>query len=174
LADDSEWVLEALRRYEAPLLRFATSIVGRAHAADVVQETFLKLCKEERPKIEGHLAAWLFTVCRNRAIELRRSERRLSSIEEVDVEPSPDSGPVNKLERKESVSRIDAAMAALSDRHRQALLLKIDAGLSYKEIAELMNLSVSNVGFILHTAIGQIRSQLAVEEAPRAELGRTS
>jgi RNA polymerase sigma-70 factor (ECF subfamily) len=175
LADDADWVREALRRFEAPLIRFAASIAGPAHAPDVVQDTFLKLCREDRTKVEAHLAAWLFTVCKNRAIELVRAERRLSSMEEVDVEPSPDSGPVNKLERKENATRIDAAMAALPERHREALLLKIDGGLSYKEIAEVMNTSVGNVGFILHTAVSKIRAHVAAAEAPAAQqLGRTS
>jgi RNA polymerase sigma factor (sigma-70 family) len=164
MAADSEWVLAALERFELPLLRFAATIAGRAQAADVVQDTFLKLCAENRSKVEGHLAAWLFTVCKHRAIELRRSERRLSSMEDVDVQPNPDSGPALELERKQSISRIDAAIEALAEREREALLLKLDAGLSYKQIAEVMNLSVSNVGFILHTAIAKLR----------AELGRTS
>lgn len=175
MADDADWVRDALRRFEAPLLRFAASIAGPAHAPDVVQDTFLKLCREDRQKIEGHLAAWLFTVCKNHAIELVRAERRLSSMEEVDVQPSPDSGPVNKPERKENASRISAAMEALPERQREALLLKVDGGLSYKEIAEVMNTSVGNVGFILHSAVSRIREHLAAAEAPVArELGRTS
>ena len=164
MADDADWVREALRRFEAPLLRFAASIAGPAHAPDVVQDTFVKLCREDRPKLEGHLAPWLFTVCKNGAIEVVRRERRLSSMEETDVEPSPDSGPGAKLERKENETRIGAAMAALPEKHREALLLKVDGGLSYKEIAEIMNTSVGNVGFILHAAIGKLRD----------ELGRTS
>jgi RNA polymerase sigma-70 factor (ECF subfamily) len=175
LADDAAWVREALRRFEAPLLRFAASIAGPAHAPDVVQDTFLELCREDRRKVESHLAAWLFTVCKNRALDRVRSERRLQPIEEADVEPSPDSGPVNKLERKENATRVGAALEALPERQREALLLKIDGGLSYKEIAEVMNTSVSNVGFILHAAVSKIREQLAAEEAPAArQLGRTS
>lgn len=173
MADDAQWVLAALYRYETPLLRFAASIAGRAHAADVVQETFLRLCNEPREKVEGHLAAWLFTVCKNRAIELRRSDRRMSSMEEVDVEPSPDSGPMHKLERKQAATQVERAVATLSDKHRQVLLLKIDGGLSYKEIAEVMNLSVSNVGFILHSAISEIRAVLGSQEQPAA-VGRSS
>lgn len=43
----------------------------------------------------------------------------------------------------------------------QAVILKFSGGLRYKEIAEVMELSVSHVGVILHTAIGQLRAQLA-------------
>jgi len=166
-----EWVLVALRQYEGPLLRYAASLVGEAAAQDVVQDAFLRLCAQTVERVENHLAAWLFTVCRNRALELRRSERRLSPIEaEDDMLESPDSGPVAKLERAENMSRVGAAMAALPSRQREVLRLKVEAGLSYKDIAQVMNLSVGNVGFLLHTAIAQIREQLSEPaEAARAE-----
>ena len=70
------WVLSAVAKYERPLLRFATSLVGPGHAPDIVQDTFLKLCDQDRERVEGHLAAWLFTVTRHGATDvLRRAGR---------------------------------------------------------------------------------------------------
>jgi RNA polymerase sigma-70 factor (ECF subfamily) len=61
-------------------------------------------------------------------------------------------------------------MAALPKKQREVLRLKVEAGLSYKDIAEVMNLTVGNVGFILHKAITQMREALTEQEqAPRAE-----
>jgi DNA-directed RNA polymerase specialized sigma24 family protein len=54
------------------LLRYAGDIVGSALARDVVQDTFLKLCAVERARVEAQLAGWLFTVCRNGALEVKR------------------------------------------------------------------------------------------------------
>ncbi|HET9934091.1 MAG TPA: sigma-70 family RNA polymerase sigma factor [Polyangiaceae bacterium] len=168
-----DWVLAALRQHEQPLLRYAASLVGESRAQDVVQDAFLRLCSQSFESVADHLAAWLFTVCRNRALELRRAERRLSSMDdgdEDDARESPDSGPIEKVERAENVSRVRAAMAALPRRHREVLRLKLEADLSYKDIAAVMNLSVGNVGFILHTAIAKIREQLSEPlEAARAE-----
>jgi RNA polymerase sigma factor (sigma-70 family) len=172
--ESAEWARAALERFEAPLLRFAGSIVGPALAQDAVQDTFLRLCAEDRQKVEGHLAAWLFTVCRNRAIELRRAERRVQSLEPDAAEANPDSGPMRKFEQKESLTRARAALDALPQRQRHALLLKIDGGLSYKEIAAVLNVSVTNVGVILHTALAKVRAALAEEEPRlRVELGRS-
>lgn len=168
---DPDWVLVALRQHESALLRYAASLVGESRAQDVVQDAFLKLCAQPLESVDGHLAAWLFTVCRNRALELRRGERRLSAIEEDDAMESPDSGPGAKLERAQKMSRVDAAMAALGGRQREVLRLKVEAGLSYKEIAEVLSLSVGNVGFILHTAIANLREQLD-EREPLASQGR--
>ncbi|HYP77633.1 MAG TPA: sigma-70 family RNA polymerase sigma factor [Polyangiaceae bacterium] len=166
-AREPEWVLAALQKHEAALLRYAASLVGETRAQDVVQDAFLRLCSQPAESVQGHLAAWLFTVCRNRAIELRRADRRLSCIEEKDdMLESPDSGPSAKLERAENLSRVSAAMAALPSKQREVLRLKVEAGLSYKDIAEVMNLTVGNVGFILHTAIATVRDGL--EEQDRA------
>ncbi len=75
---------------------------------------------------------------------------------------APDSGPVKKLEQRETLSRVGAALEGLPEREREALRLKLDAGLSYKEIAEVMGLAPSNVGFILHSALKRIQRGIAL------------
>lgn len=169
--NEPEWVLAALRQHEGPLLRYAASLVGETRAQDVVQDAFLRLCGQPAESVQDHLAAWLFTVCRNRAFEIRRADRRLARMgEEDEMHESPDSGPVAKLERAQDLSRVGVAMASLPRKQREVLRLKLEAGLSYKDIAEVMNLTVSNVGFILHTAITRIREGLAEQDQiPRRE-----
>ena len=55
-ATRAEWIADALARFEAPLLRFATKLLRDGdRARDVVQETFLQLCQQDRTAIEGHL-----------------------------------------------------------------------------------------------------------------------
>ena len=167
-------MLAALTKHEAALLRYAASLVGDARAQDVVQDVFLRLCSQPAESVQDHLAAWLFTVCRNRARELRRADRRLARLEEKDeMRESPESGPIAKLERAENLSRVGAAMAALPSKHREVLRLKVEAGLSYKDIAEVMNLTVGNVGFILHTAIARVRELLSEQERALRSEGST-
>jgi RNA polymerase sigma-70 factor (ECF subfamily) len=161
---DARFVRDALARYREPLLRFASSLVGANQAPDVVQDTLLALCKASRQEVEAHLGPWLFRVCRNRAIDLRREQARVDSISEDEV--SPESGPSSSVERRQSLSRVQSIVEKLPVHQRQALLLKFSGGLSYKEIAEVMELSVSNVGFILHTAIQKVRERLALETEP--------
>ncbi len=161
---DGDFVRQALERYREPLLRFAASLVGPSQAPDVVQDTFLALCKAERVVVPEHVAPWLFRVCRNRALDVLRQQERLQPIGEDENMPSPDSGPSSSIERKQSVSRMENILEALPAKQRQALLLKFSGGLSYKEIAEVMELSVTNVGFILHKAIKKVRQQLARDE----------
>lgn len=158
--EDRVFVRSALAAHEQPLLRFAASLVGRAHAADVVQDTFLALCKADRSEVSGHLAAWLFTVCKNRALDLKRKHGRLSELQEEDEMVSPESGPASRVERQQALGRVESALLGLSPEQRQAVILKFSGGLKYKEIAEVMELSVTNVGFILHTALKALRAEL--------------
>ena len=153
------WLADALDRYEGPLLRYAASLVGKAAAPDVVQDTFLALCRAGRERLEGGLAAWLFTVCRNRALDCVREGRRLQPLEHDELR-SADSEPEHRMESQQSIAAVEALLVTLSDKQRQAVLLKFSGGLSYKEIAEVMALSVSHVGVLLHTAIGRLRARL--------------
>ena len=58
------------------------------------------------------------------------------------------------------MTRVQQIVDALPGKQRQALVLKFSAGMSYKQIAEVMELSVTHVGVILHQAIKQVRQQL--------------
>ncbi len=170
--DDASWVRDALERYERPLLRFAKSLVGSTHAPDVVQDVFLALVKADRSRVEGHLAPWLYTVCKNRAFDFGRERRRTQELVEEDGMESPDSGPASRVERQQSMSRVLGAMEHLSAREREAVTLKFSAGLKYREIAEVMETSVSNVGVILHTAIKALRRELG-ESSPELAAQRS-
>jgi RNA polymerase sigma-70 factor (ECF subfamily) len=163
---DGDWIRRALERHRDPLLRFAAGLVGPSQAPDVVQDTFVALCKAERKEIEDRLAPWLFHVCKNRAIDLLREQKRLEPMNDDETEESPESGPASRAERRQSLGRMESVVQELPKNQREALLLKFAAGLSYKEIAEVMNLTVSNVGFILHTAIKSVRERLAAEAEP--------
>src|SRR5262245_21323241 len=154
------WLEIALDRYEGALLRYAASVLGRAAAPDVVQDTFLALCHAGQARVADRLAPWLFTVCRNRAVDYLRAGRRLAPLEDEDV-GSPESEPYRRVEAQQSLERVQRLVDALPDTQRQAVILKFSGGLSYKEIAEVMELSVSHVGVILHTAIGRLRAGLA-------------
>jgi len=158
----SQWIVEALSLYEDSLLRYAAWVLRDAELArEVVQETFLRLCREERSKVGGYLAQWLFTVCRNLAFDTRKREARMTPLEDADIGVRPN------LESKEAVSEIFRLVQALPKNQREVVYLKFQCDLSYKEISEVTKLSVTNVGFLLHTALKEIRKQVLSEPARR-------
>lgn len=166
---EMRWVQSALGSHEQALLRFARTIVGPDDARDVVQDTFLELCRARRAEVEGHLVPWLFTVCRNRALSLRRGNKRHESVEdEVMGIASVEAGPHGELERKEAGETVTALIAQLPEKSREVVALKFAGGLSYKEISEVTGLSVSHVGVILHEALGRVRDRMLKRERSHA------
>lgn len=165
----SEWVRSAMAEYAGPLTRYAVRFVGDVdRARDVVQETFLRLCAADRNKIDHCLAPWLFTVCRNRALDVRRKEGRMSVVceERVEAVPSAAPGPSALAERREEHARVLGILDTLPDSQQEVVRLKFQNGMSYKEISAVTGFTVSNVGFLLHTAIKTIRQRLDADTEP--------
>jgi RNA polymerase sigma-70 factor (ECF subfamily) len=162
--DDQSWIAEALTRYEAPLLRYAAWLLDdRERARDIVQEVFLRLCRESREKVDGHVAEWLFRVCRNLSFDVRESESRRRKLDEtqlVTVADIASGGRRDPAERKQLLRQILAMVETLPENQKEAVFLKFHQGFSYKEISQLTGLSVSNVGFLIHTAIHAIRERV--------------
>ncbi len=153
-------VRDILNEYEGPLLRFATRITGDIdRARDVVQETFVRLC--QRPPTDDHVAQWLFTVCRNRALDVQRKEQRMKPLTDQDQASQPSTGatPPQAAEQAEAASQVAVAMADLPANQQEVLRLKFQSDFSYKQIAGITGLSVTNVGFLIHTGIKKLRSQ---------------
>jgi len=164
----SEWIVEALGLHERSLIRYAFWILHDMECArEVVQETFLRLCREEPANVSGHLAQWLFTVCRNLALDTRRKETRMTPLGQMEV------GVAAGLEDRQTVSEILQVVESLPKNQREVIHLKFQCDLSYKEISEITKLSVTNVGFLLHTAVRNIRQQmLSVTASETAETAR--
>jgi len=165
--DQAEWVRGVLREYEGPLVRYAARITGDLdRARDVVQDTFIKLCRENPARIENRLAEWLFTVCRNQALDLLRKEGRMKPLNEVDLNTrvSPEPSPLALAQQHEEMGWAQRLLEVLPPNQQEVVRLKFQNGLSYKEISRVTNLSVSNVGFLIHTAIKALRHQMEREE----------
>jgi RNA polymerase sigma-70 factor (ECF subfamily) len=162
----AEWVRSALRRHETSLLRYAASITGDAERArDIVQETFMKLCGEEKEKLDGRLSEWLFTVCRNRALDVQRKEKRMTPLTEMDLETRESAEPSPSLaaEQNESTHQILQLLETLPPNQREVIRLKFQSDLSYQQISQVTKLSVSNVGFLIHTGLKTLRQKFNSE-----------
>jgi RNA polymerase sigma-70 factor (ECF subfamily) len=168
----AEWVRGAVDRYAGPLTRYATLITGDPERArDVVQDVLVRLCAEEPERVNARLARWLFTVCRNRALDVQRKESRMQPLSDVELnlQASPEPSPATQAERREAAGEALELLAKLPKNQQEVVRLKFQNGLSYLEISSVTNLTVSNVGFLIHTALKTIRRQLQSEPGLRAE-----
>jgi RNA polymerase sigma-70 factor (ECF subfamily) len=174
----AEFIREALTRHEVPLIRYALGFTGDLETArDVVQDTFLRLCEQPPDSVDGHLTQWLFTVCRNRALDVQRKSKRMTTCTETteaeldrrafaDHEPTP----ADTADTRERTAHALDLLADLPPNQREVVRLKFQHQLSYQEIAAVTSLSVGNVGFLLHTALKTLRLRMEKLEAMPAAL----
>jgi|SRR5579872_6295032 len=162
-AVESEWMQGILRRFEGDLLRYARRIVGdEEHARDIVQETFLKLWRIDRATLDGHLVEWLYTVCRNQAVDVRRKEQRMQILAEETLarHENADPSPQILAERRDSAAQVLELVDRLPANQQEVIRLKFQGGLSYLEISRVTGMTVSHVGVLIHTGLKSIRMQL--------------
>lgn len=160
-----KWLSLLVARYEGPLILYAQRLLGGdalSGARDVVQETFLKLCRTPPADVRGHEAAWLYTVCRTTALDAKRKERRMTLITDQTAAafPSAAPDPAAAAERSESATEVLRMLDRLPENQKEAIVLKFGHGLSYKEIAGITGHSISNVGVLIHTGLKTVRARL--------------
>ena len=150
--DDAAFESLFLRHYSQVYRVLYSLVGGREQAEDLAQETFLALYRQP-PALEmgATLIAWLCRVALNRGYNLLRSERRERARAERLAEAPTQPDPHAELVRAEERARVRAALARLPERQGKLLLLRY-AGLSYAEIAAIVEVAPGSVGTLLSRA----------------------
>jgi RNA polymerase sigma factor (sigma-70 family) len=162
MGQDHEWVVAAARRFERPLLAYVRRLLGDNHRGqDIVQEAFLRLCKQPRAEIESHVAPWLFAVCRRHALDVLRKENRMFALSEAAEPPVTRNGPSETVEANDLSRAVLDRLATFPASQQEAVRLKFLQQFSYREIAEVMGVSESHVGVLVHTALKRLRQSFA-------------
>jgi RNA polymerase sigma factor (sigma-70 family) len=160
---DSTWLSEVIERFEGPLVRYAARISGDLERGrDVVQETFLRFCREPTVAAGDYLPQWLFTVCRRLALDVRRKETRMNTKRDAAAvcELPARTGSESGIEHAEQAGQVVQWIDALPANQQEVVRLKFQEGMSYKAIAAITGHSVSNVGYLLHTAVTTLRKRM--------------
>ena len=164
LAEGDRSVFASLvERWQTRLINFFyRSTQNLADAEDLAQETFLELYRAApRYTHRGTFNAFIFTLARRRLIDSyrKRSRRPLDLIDPTDF--------VMQQQAAEATNRTDEieeafhrALASLPENQRSAILLLQQQGLSYDEIAESLNASLSSIKTWIHRARKHLRNEL--------------
>jgi RNA polymerase sigma factor (sigma-70 family) len=153
-----------VNEYQGALLRYATRLVRDGDAAqDVVQNVFVKLFTKggDRERSAGQLKSWLYRVTHNEAVSYIRKESRRRDLhdrqaDDPAISPARVSMPAVGSAKAEQRHAVLAMVDTLSPVERQVLLLRLEEGLSYKEIAAITERTVGNVGKVLHHAVKKL------------------
>ncbi len=139
-------------RYYRQVYRVLQGVVGSPQEAeDLAQETFLALYRSP-PRIEGPgLGAWLYRVAANRGYNALRGARRARRHMEQVTEVLAPADPQSEFLRREERERVRGALARLPERSAKLLLLRY-GGLSYAEIASVLEIAPGSVGTLLARA----------------------
>ncbi len=150
-----EWFRSIIAQYEQRLIRYSARIAGNHEAArEVVQEAFLRLWQTEDESLDN-VSAWLFRVCRNRAIDTLRRHKKIST---VSIDGAAGLGLVAAdSATSEPDTVLMLALKKLPENQQEIVRLKFQEDMSYADISEVTGLSVSNVGYLLHMAIKALR-----------------
>ncbi|MCS6816018.1 MAG: sigma-70 family RNA polymerase sigma factor [Blastocatellia bacterium] len=152
--EEAAWE-EIVRQYSRRIYSLAYRFTGnRAAAEDLTQEVFLRLYRalEQYDPREGDLANWLMRVARNLIIDDYRRRARTPTEEGEDLadhehhlRADERGDPQVQIERRELSELIHAALAKLSPELRTCVILRDLEGLSYQEIAELLQIPEGTV-----------------------------
>ena len=149
------------------LYRLALRItMNRAEAEDVVQDTLLKVW-EHRSEWEqiDNLEAFAIATCRNRALDItKRAGRNTKSLDEVANDQWSMSNIQSMLEAHEQISLVRRLMDSLPEVQRTIMLLRDIEGKTYQEIAEMLDISETQVKVYLHRARTKIRNGLEIKD----------
>ena len=135
----------------------ATLLRDRAAAEDVTAQAFERAYKR-RSRFDarrGSPRAWLFGIARNAALDELRRRKRAADTEypSPPSEPAPDEAAELAAER----DAVRTALGKLAARDREVIALKYHAELSHQEIADVLGVSASNAGTLLHRAMTKLR-----------------
>ena len=155
-------VVQLFDHLRSPLLRYLlTFSLAVPDSEDIVQEAFLALFLHLKTgKSRHNLQGWLFRVAHNLALKRRQSQRIFDGTPEsvgdldkslIDAAPNPE----DQLAARQTQGRVMAVLRALPEQNRWCLSLRAE-GLRYREIAEILNISLGSVSECLERSLAQI------------------
>ncbi|HWB86355.1 MAG TPA: sigma-70 family RNA polymerase sigma factor [Bryobacteraceae bacterium] len=157
-----EEVVALFDEFREPLGRYLLALgLPVPDTEEIIQETFLSLFEHlKKGKPRDRIRGWLFRVAHNLGLKRRNESRRMcgaardaNEIEELVADPSP--GPEEQLSSREMGRRVRAVVRALSEQDRRCLYLRAE-GLRYRELADVLDMSLAAVSISLARSLGRI------------------
>lgn len=157
-------------RWERPIFALAYRVIGREEdARDVAQETFLRAFRALGGfRGQAKFSSWLYRITLNLCRDWMRRERRTPIVQapegldiiELAGEAEPSESIEDVLSRKDLGRAVEKAMALLPEEQRTAIIMKEYHGLTFQEIADLLDCPLSTVKTRLYQGLSVLRKQL--------------
>ena len=184
-AGDQESFNQLVSRWERPIYALAYRTLGREEdARDVVQDAFLRAYRGLKGfKGQAKFSSWLYRITLNLCRDWIRRERRTpivavpegtDPVDLADQRLTPTESVEELVARREMSQAVAKAMAELPDEQRMAIMLKEYHGLTFQEIAEMLDCPLSTVKTRLYQGLSVLRRRLERRQAEEASLRRAT
>lgn len=148
---------ELYNRYQGRLVRFLSQMVGPSQAVDIAQVTMIKVHENRHSYRQGaNLAAWIFTIARNSALDHLRSAPRRREVGGLEIEHGQDA-PRRDILRD---AQVREAIAKLPDDQAQVIQLHWFAGLTFEEVGAVVGATGAAVRVRAHRGYEKLRDAL--------------
>jgi len=184
-AGDQDAFSQLVARWERPIYALAYRTLRREdQARDVVQDAFLRAYRGLKGfKGEAKFSSWLYRITLNLCRDGLRKERRAPVVQVpegtdpldlADQRAAPTESVEDLVARREMSAAVQLAMAELPQEQRMAIMLKEYHGLTFQEIAEMLDCPLSTVKTRLYQGLSVLRRRLERQQAETARLRRAS
>lgn len=165
-AGDGGAATRLVDRHAAAVARFVAGAGERQEIEEVVQDTFVRAFGAiDSFRGESAFRTWLFTIARRLLLDRRRAERRdrmVATVDEGDAATQFDA--LDAMVADESMQRVRRAMDGLSPKQREVFTLRVEQGLGYREIAELIGSTEGAARVHYHNAMRAVKEALSDDE----------
>ena len=167
-AEDRARLTALYAEHGAGIYRFLRDLLGDASlAADATQETLIRAFRQLATFRDGErVRPWLFGIARNVSLELRRANHRAARyvVSCEDADAAGEGSPESEALGREALRIVGSALARLPEERRAMLLLRLDHGMPYEDIARAMGCSLSKVKVEIWRAREVLRKAMAEYE----------
>ena len=161
-------------RYERQLFFYINSMIRHKETSeDIFQEVWaIVIAKLPKFAFKGAFKNWLYTIAHNKVIDYARKAKHVNAVslsdpfneesnmtfEDIIADPAPDI--IQQISSRELLEKVKNVVSVLPEEQKNVFLLRCDAGLKFKEIAEMTGESINTVLGRMHYAIKRIRNEL--------------
>ena len=162
-AGDSRAATLLVKRHADALARFAASSGEREEIEELVQDTFVRAFSSlDSFRGDSSLRTWLFTIERRLMLDRRRSERRQRSMVTVEASDAvTEFDALDSLVAEEAEAKVRRAVNALSPTQREVFTLRVEQGMSYREIAEIVGTTEGAARVHYHNAMRAVKESVS-------------
>src|SRR6266542_102538 len=159
---DTRAATELVGRHADALARFAVSAGEREEVEELVQDTFVRAFNSiESFRGDSSLRTWLFTIVRRLILDRRRSEIRSKNLVPIDeVDASTEFDALDGIVAQETATRVRQAVKSLSPMQHDVFTMRVEQGLSYRDIAAVLDTTEGAARVHYHNAMTAVKECL--------------